>query len=82
MRLEIIRDKNRWIDALDEIKKFDPCHRYSFHNAYKYHMDAKDLLIIRIQQGEKLILYPMIISDSRYFSRRDLFICYFSLWIH
>ena len=61
MSLEIIRDKNRWIDALDEIKKFDPCHRYSFHNAYKYHMDAKDLLMIRIQQGEKLILYPMII---------------------
>ena len=63
MGLEIIRDQEIWQEALKNFGDYDPCHRYSFHKAYKFHMKAKDLLMIKIQQGNNFILYPMLIFN-------------------
>ena len=63
MSLEIIRDEKTWCEALENFRNHDPCHRYSFHKAYEYHIKAKDLLMIKIQQGHKFILYPMLIFN-------------------
>ena len=63
MSLEIIRDQINWFESLEKLTNFDPCFRFSFHKAYEYHMKARDLLMIKIKQGNKFILYPMLIFN-------------------
>ena len=58
---QVIESENEWSLALDQIETIDPCHEYIFHKAYANHMNASKIIMLKVQEGLEIILYPFLL---------------------